>query len=559
MKPATIFISLFWVLSTVFAHSRKHNEHSRKQNEPSRKHNAHSRKHKKMHTFTQSRFDEFRAEIEEMLSCGLVGGPNSTCKGLHFTHPLTTLHDMVETGSFKGALGASLLRLAFHDCGGIDPVKARSGKNDFFTNKWKNGEAGGCNGCIGIDNFHNDGLLEGAIDPMIPLCEELMDEGLISRADCWALAATIAVEFASEQLDLHRDVFNITIEPAVKKGDIPYYYGRSDCQNGYTDGSGGVEYEFSNPKGVIFEFPDALQGWKHTSEFFKSRFSFGKKKNKFTNRDIISLISGAHSMARAHVKISGYSGAWDFTPQTLDGEFISILFNEDYSFSPQFTNTTIQNLNTSIRTNEPGAQPQWSMKQHPGELALFPILSILNPPVSAFENNLNTDISMVYDISYYIERSQTNAVANGINCQTNAEALCTLDINGNELNINDQIILTAPRGRSSLYNKGKTGEQLGEQYECKYGQNCCKFIQCPIQCEGGLKRYNELIGGNLDKLSDNLNCPAALAKRYSNQFSPNWVKSNHDLGADFTKAFTKMITIGYSDRDGDVMLKVVGE
>eukprot|EP01084_Bolivina_argentea_P223729 378485_1 len=479
-------------------------------------------------------FEEFRNEIWNLVACGVNSPPEEpdpTCRGLTtFQTEVAEPHDFVEMGGSKGALASSLLRLSFHDCGGINPDKVQTHNNDFFTDPQQNGQAGGCNGCLGIHNFVNGGLLNVALEIFKPIgfvCAGYQQ--YIGRADCWALAATIAVEFASEQLQWHRSS-NITIEPAIKRGDIPYYYGRSDCDNGYATGQ--VPFPFANPPQVAFTFPDPLKGWKHTSEFFKSRFSWCGK--SFTDRDIIALICGAHSMGRAHAKMAGFSGSWDFTTQTLDGEFCSILFNEDFILSRSATN--VQNLNQSFKTNIAGAKPQWNMLQDVDELAKYPELQQMNPPVTSFLNNLNTDISMVYDISYYIE----NGLEQNIDCQTNAHDLCEVD----------EIVLTAPRGTTSLFNKNKSGKQLQEIYECPDGETCCKYIQCPIQCDGGMKRYNQLISiqENTDLIY--LRCPAMLARRYSNKLSNDWSESNFKLGSDFVTAFTKMITIGYADCNG---------
>lgn len=66
-----------------------------------------------------------------------------------------------------------------------------------------NGYVGGCNGCIGIDNPGNDNLLESAIEILDPICDKY--SYVISRADCWALAATLTVEdLASHGLDVLR-------------------------------------------------------------------------------------------------------------------------------------------------------------------------------------------------------------------------------------------------------------------------------------------------------------------------------------------------------------------
>lgn len=330
-------------------------------------------------------------------------------------------------------------------------------------------------------------------------------------------------------------------------GDIPYYYGRSDCENGYP--SGDVDFPFSNPKDVIFEFPVATLGWSHVSQFFQDRFDL-------SNRDIIGLIAGAHSIGNAHERISGFTTSWDVADDVFDNQFISVLYSEDPIAGIAFGVTQVY-AQTTINPAQEGSLPQWSVEMSPFLISILNLDDplIFDPPHTKLFLALNSDFSMVYDISYYIE----NGLELDIDCVSNAALFC---------DASEETILTAPRGfENSIFNKDKTSEQLGEQTECGENESCCEYIQCPIQCEGGMSRYQELIANVTRLLSDDnefiedemMDCPAALGKRYSSHLNPDVRVPNTNLGNDFSQAFLKMITLGYVEPNGNNLLRIVGD
>ena len=82
-----------------------------------------------------------------------------------------------------------------------------------------------------LNETDHTGLYEAAIEPIEYICQMFKQDGL-SRADCWSLAATIAVELAANNtLTTRIRVFfnNSPTSVDILPGDIPYYIGRKDC------------------------------------------------------------------------------------------------------------------------------------------------------------------------------------------------------------------------------------------------------------------------------------------------------------------------------------------
>ena len=133
---------------------------------------------------------------------------------------------------------AGLIRLAFHDCAGFKSTNLGSSSSSDSASSSSSSSSSSsfsspsdsdrdnesqdstsasdesddhdivyiCDGCIDLDEADHAGLYEGAIQPIEYICEMFAQDGL-SRADCWSLAATIAIEQAA----------NNTLN------DIPYY------------------------------------------------------------------------------------------------------------------------------------------------------------------------------------------------------------------------------------------------------------------------------------------------------------------------------------------------
>jgi len=144
------------------------------------------------------------------------------------------------------ALGG-IVRLAFHDAGTWD------------------GRTGGADGCVDLASPENAGL-EAVVAQLSPVVTAM--SGALSRADVWALAGNVAVEFGDG--------------PAME-----YEVGRHDAEDCQGHGS---------------RLPNAELAQAHIRDVFLTRYGF-------TERETAALM-GAHVLGRAEPTFSGYSGAW---------------------------------------------------------------------------------------------------------------------------------------------------------------------------------------------------------------------------------------------------------
>ena len=227
-----------------------------------------------------------------------------------------------------GYNAAKVVRLAFHDC-----LKYTDG-------------SGGCDGCLNwhgvgtkfddapnqnkyadIKETDNNGLrhtvevLEAIYTvPSFPgrspvLASSLKDSGK-SRADVWALAAIVAVEYGIDTNNLKCQ------EPATVHGchhlqgeagcqvklnsSIPFRTGRADC----------VPTDTTRPyiASKTEVHPNAVGDGSETLDFFQKEFGF-------TGQETVAIM-GAHTFGRLHVKTSLFRYVW-----TSRG---TNFFNNDY-------------------------------------------------------------------------------------------------------------------------------------------------------------------------------------------------------------------------------------
>merc|ERR1719450_1113186 len=208
-------------------------------------------------------------------------------------------------GSFYSA--SKVLRLSFHDC-----LKYSDG-------------SGGCDGCLnwkGVGMYYQDSpgeqlyedvrftdnnglrpsveVLEAvytvpdfpAKAPVLP--QSLRDSGK-SRADLWALAAIVAVEFGvetnnmkCEDLDSVRGCHHLQGEPdclVTLDTSIPFRSGRADCVPTDSD------RPYISDKTEVH--PDIMGDGRETVQFFQDNFNF-------TGQEVVAIM-GAHTFGRLSV------------------------------------------------------------------------------------------------------------------------------------------------------------------------------------------------------------------------------------------------------------------
>jgi catalase (peroxidase I) len=163
-------------------------------------------------------------------------------------------------GSRVDNVAAGMIRLAFHDAVTFAGATANSA------------EPGGPDGCIDLSEPDNAGL-EATVD-LLACVHANSAAGrfgpAFSRADVWALAATVAVILSTS--------------PKVASNTVVFRSGRKDTADCSAADAG--------------RYPDAEGGLDSVLALFQSRLGF-------TQRELVALM-GAHSIGRAQLDTSGY-------------------------------------------------------------------------------------------------------------------------------------------------------------------------------------------------------------------------------------------------------------
>ena len=173
----------------------------------------------------------------------------------------------------NGRLRPKFVRLGFHDC------------------------IGGCDGCIDLTNFDNNGL-EEPIDALAQVIVDHTNEGGLTRADIWAMAAMVSAQDAQPNNN-DQQAYNFE------------WYGRSTCTA--ADGKGGPDRAL----------PSADLETHQLLAFFNGEFGLNE-------RETVAIM-GAHSIGTLTQTNSGFDGprGWTSNTDVLDHRYYSELIGGD--------------------------------------------------------------------------------------------------------------------------------------------------------------------------------------------------------------------------------------
>ena len=162
-------------------------------------------------------------------------------------------------------IAATYLRLGFHDC-------------------LPNGAAGGCDGCLNLDNPANFGLLP-AVRTLAPIVSELENSKIgFSRADIWALAVMISADASQNNIDFVTG----------------FRTGRQNCETVGTCSSSDPVFCSEHGPDTIEDFPSTAFTTHELVSYFSEHFGYGA--------DETVAIMGAHTIGRAMRENSGFHG-----------------------------------------------------------------------------------------------------------------------------------------------------------------------------------------------------------------------------------------------------------
>jgi hypothetical protein len=194
----------------------------------------------------------------------------------------------------EGDTIGQLLRLAFHDsAGGGGPHGA-----------------GGANGCIDNSTSDNAGLagIQARVDAVrAPFAH------LISRADFFVLAATVAVEAATTTPDTPagRAALNASGLQAVAPLRLDVRFGRVD------------DADCAGLDGIFL--PDPSATWLGLVNVFGEG---GRFRMNFSE---LTALMGAHSVGRMHRNASGVEGAWTRTQSSFSSAYYKNLLSHGFA------------------------------------------------------------------------------------------------------------------------------------------------------------------------------------------------------------------------------------
>jgi Peroxidase len=186
-----------------------------------------------------------------------VPPPPSSNRNAEAAQALANARSMIASMIASDAdLAPKFLRLIFHDC------------------------IGGCDGCVDLTNPENFGL-EKPIDALERVFEQ--HGGIVSRADLWALSATVAVDVVQ------------SVRDAI---DFPFTsWGREDCTLRSTcAGAGGQSVPCTPKFGPHHEHPSMHLNTADLYHFFASEFGLSA-------REAVVAMAGGHTIGSLSVAV----------------------------------------------------------------------------------------------------------------------------------------------------------------------------------------------------------------------------------------------------------------
>ena len=205
-----------------------------------------------------------------------------------------------------------LVRLAWHDSGTYDAKSKTGGPR--AAQRFDDGES---------THDANNGL-EIARNLLQPYVEKYCDTDIVSIADLWALAGTVAIKETGGP-------------------DVPFRFGRVDIQEATECVEEG-------------RLPDAKQGVNHVRNVL-NRIGF------MSDKDVVAL-SGAHTLGSCHVDRSGFEGPWTDNPYTFDNAYFKDLLDKHWKIDISSAGNT-QFINDEGDTNTMMLPSDWTLVNTP--------------------------------------------------------------------------------------------------------------------------------------------------------------------------------------------------
>lgn len=172
--------------------------------------------------------------------------------------------------------GPTLVRLAWHQSG------------TFCAKTMTGGSSSASMRFVPECNHGANAGLQGARDWLEPVKQQFPE---VSYSDLWIFAANVAIE-------------------EMGGPELTTRFGRVDAANG----------DACPPDGRL---PDASKAETHIRDVFH--------RMGYSDRELVALIGGGHSIGRCHPEASGYTGPWTFAPTTVSNLYFKELLDNTWT------------------------------------------------------------------------------------------------------------------------------------------------------------------------------------------------------------------------------------